>query len=41
MMIPAPLEGEWLWDETNEIWVPLIKNETGMPDIDASLGQQL
>lgn len=40
-MIPAPIDGEHLWDETNEIWVSLIKTDNGIPDIDASLGQQL
>ena len=36
-MIPAPLDGEWLWDETTESWIPLVKNKTGHPDIDLSL----
>lgn len=38
MNTPAPLEGEYLWDDTSESWVPLVKTETGHPDIEASLG---
>lgn len=34
---PAPTDGEYLWDEANERWVPLVKTETGHPDIAASL----
>lgn len=40
MIPPAPLDGEYLWDEANEIWVSLVKTEFGTPDIEASLGGQ-
>lgn len=33
---PAPIEGEWLWDEVTEAWIPLLKTETGHPDYEAS-----
>ena len=36
-MIPAPLEGEWLWDESLQTWLPLVKTDTGLPDVDATL----
>lgn len=36
-MIPAPLEGEWLWNEELQQWIPLIKTETGHPDIESSI----
>lgn len=36
-MIPAPIEGEWLWDEDSQQWVPLVKTKTGHPDVDNSL----
>lgn len=33
----APLDGEYLYDEENDKWIPLIKKKTGHPDIEASL----
>lgn len=36
-MIPAPLEGEWLWDEARQQWLPLVKTETGHPDVEATV----
>lgn len=33
MMIPAPLEGEWLWMEELQAWIPLLKNDNGIPQL--------
>lgn len=37
--IPAPSDGEYLWDEAGQRWVPLVKNEAGGPDVEASIAQ--
>lgn len=37
MIPPAPLEGEWLWDEGSQQWFPLVKTETGHPDVEATV----
>lgn len=33
----APLDGEYLWDEISQTWVPLIKNEFGFPLVEESI----
>lgn len=38
-MIPAPLEGEWLWMEELQAWIPLLKSELGSPLIEESSEQ--
>lgn len=36
--IPIPPEdGEYLWDEVFERWVPLVKNEFGLPQVEESI----
>lgn len=39
MMIPAPLEGEWLWLEELQTWIPLLTTNTGYPDVEKSISK--
>lgn len=38
-MIPAPIEGEWLWLEEPQTWIPLLTTNTSHPDIESSISK--